>query len=83
MIGVSTDIFLFFICFYMHTFLLLFFSFLFVYRVYDFHNNNSCHIRAAVTGSYLRRECSSMSDAGQVFASRCGPGTPQRQRRRL
>jgi len=42
MIGVSTDIFLFFICFYLCTFLLfLFFSFLFVYHVYDFHNNNN------------------------------------------
>ena len=41
-IGVSTDIFLFlsvFICVLFFTFF-LFFSFLFVYHVYDFHNNN-------------------------------------------
>jgi len=42
MIGVSTDIFSFlsvFICVLFYFF--LFFSFLFVYRVYDFHNNNN------------------------------------------
>jgi len=45
MIGVSTDIFLFFICFYLCTFYFFFFSFLIVYRVYDFHNNNSRSIK--------------------------------------
>ena len=44
MIGVSTYIFLFFICFLSVYFFLLFFysfSFLSVYCVYDFHNNNN------------------------------------------